>query len=54
MGPSTTTERGNVIIPVAVQTKDNKEVRVTFVLRKKDVGRKEGCWMTLSLLPQKK
>lgn len=54
MWPSTTTERGNVIIPVTVQTKDSKEVRVTFVLREKDVGRKKGCWMTLSLLPQEK
>ena len=50
LGPSTTTERGNVILPVTVHTRNGDALRVRFVLRKKDVGRNEGCWMTLSLL----
>ena len=50
LGPSTTTERGNVILPVTVHTDSGSALPVRFVLRKKDVGRKEGCWMTLSLL----
>ena len=50
LGPSTTTERGNVILPVTVHTRSGDAMAVRFVLRRKDVGRKEGCWMTLSLL----
>ena len=50
MEPSTKTERGNVILPVTVHTRSGNALSVKFVLRKKDVGRKEGCWMTLSLL----
>ena len=47
---STTTERGNIILPVTVQSRDGTALPVRFVLRKKDAGPKEGCWMTLSLL----
>ena len=47
---STLTERGNVMLLVTVHTSNGSEVSVTFVLRKKDVGKKSGCWTTLSLL----
>ena len=50
IGASMTTERGNVILPVTVHTRNSKAVDVRFVLRKKDMGKKEGCWMTLSVL----
>ncbi len=50
VGASTLTERGNVMLPVTVRTSNGSEVSVTFVLRKKDVGKKSGCWTTLSLL----
>ena len=57
VGASMLTERGNVILPVTVHTSDGSKfeeskVSVTFVLRKKDVGKKSGCWTTLSLLPE--
>lgn len=52
IGTSTLTERGNVILPVIMHTSDGSKVSVTFVLRKKDVGKKSGCWTTLSLLPK--
>ena len=50
IGPSTRTERGNVIMPVTVHTSTGKALAVRFVLREKDAGKKKACWMTLSLL----
>ena len=50
IGESTLTERGNVMLPVTVHTSNGSEVSVTFVLRKKNAGKKSGCWTTLSLL----